>query len=164
AGVPARAGGGARGHTMNELRKDPVMGRWVIIATDRATRPSDFVKAPVRPKASHCVFCEGSEDRTPPELAAGRAPSIAANGPGWTYRVVPNKFPALRIEGDIEPSGEGLFDRMNGVGAHEVIIESPDHLASLATMALDGVLDVLLAYRERVRDLKKDPRFEYVLV
>jgi UDPglucose--hexose-1-phosphate uridylyltransferase len=79
-------------------------------------------------------------------------------------RVVPNKFPALRIEGELEPSGEGLYDRMNGVGAHEVVIESPDHRATLATLPADTVADVLLAYRDRVVDLKKDPRFEYILV
>jgi UDPglucose--hexose-1-phosphate uridylyltransferase len=77
---------------------------------------------------------------------------------------VPNKFPALRIEGDLEPSGEGLFDKMTGVGAHEVVIETPDHAASLASLPLDAVADVLLAFRERMLDLKKDPRFAYVLV
>src|SRR5207244_9525169 len=85
-------------------------------------------------------------------------------GPGWTYRVVPNKFPALRIEGELEPSGEGLFDRMNGVGAHEVVIETPRHDASLAGLSVDAVADVLFAFRERMLDLKKDPRFAYVLV
>ena len=149
---------------MPELRKDPVVGRWVIISTERARRPSDFAPEPVRPRATSCVFCEGSEDKTPPEILAGRAPGSAANGPAWSYRVVANKFPALRIEGDLEPEGEGLFDRMNGVGAHEVIIETPDHAASLASMPLDAVVEVLVAYRERMRDLKKDPRFEYVLV
>jgi UDPglucose--hexose-1-phosphate uridylyltransferase len=78
--------------------------------------------------------------------------------------VVPNKFPALRIEGELEPAGEGLYDRMNGVGAHEVVIETPDHHASMAGMAIDAVTDVFLAFRERLIDLKKDPRFEYVLV
>jgi UDPglucose--hexose-1-phosphate uridylyltransferase len=77
--------------------------------------------------------------------------------------VVPNKFPALRIEGDVDPSGEGLYDRMNGIGAHEVVIETPDHAASLATLGDDAVTDVLLAFRERVLDLKKDARFEYIL-
>jgi UDPglucose--hexose-1-phosphate uridylyltransferase len=149
---------------MPELRKDPVVGRWVIISTDRGRRPSDFAPDPVRPRSPNCVFCTGNEDKTPPEIIAGRATDGVANGPGWSYRVVPNKFPALRIEGDLEPSGEGLFDRMNGVGAHEVIVETPDHHASLATLSLDAVTDVLLAYRERVLDLKKDPRFEYVLV
>jgi UDPglucose--hexose-1-phosphate uridylyltransferase len=149
---------------MPELRKDPVVGRWVIISTERARRPSDFAPDPVRPRAANCVFCEGNEDKTPPEILASRAPGSAENSPGWTYRVVPNKFPALRIEGDLEPTGEGLFDRTNGVGAHEVVIETPDHAATLVSLSLDAVTEVLVAYRERLRDLKKDPRFEYVLV
>jgi len=149
---------------MPELRKDPVVGRWVIIATERARRPSDFVAAPVRPRVSACAFCEGHEAETPPEIFAERRPGREPNGPGWTCRVVPNKFPALRIEGDLEPSGEGLFDKMTGVGAHEVVIEAPDHAASLASLPLDAVADVLLAFRERMLDLKKDPRFAYVLV
>ncbi len=149
---------------MPELRKDPVVGRWVIISTERARRPSDFAPEPVRPRATDCVFCEGHEDKTPPEILAARRPGTMTDGPGWRYRVVANKFPALRIEGDLEPSGEGMFDRMIGVGAHEVVIESPEHVGSLATLPTDAVADVLLAYRERIRDLKKDPRFEYVLV
>ena len=149
---------------MPELRKDPVVGRWVIISTERARRPSDFAHEPVRPQASQCVFCAGHEDKTPPEILAGRPPGAPPDSPGWLFRVVSNKFPALRIEGDLEPTGEGLFDRMNGVGAHEVVIETPDHMASLATMSVDAVADVLLAYRDRVLDLKKDPRFEYILV
>ena len=148
---------------MPELRKDPVVGRWVIISTERARRPTDFQREAVRIKNDSCVFCEGNEDKTPPEILASRREGAAADGPGWTYRVVPNKFPALRIEGDLEPAAEGLFDRMNGVGAHEVVIETPDHRASLATMSVDAVTDVLLAFRERLLDLKKDPRFEYVL-
>jgi len=148
---------------MPELRKDPVVGRWVIISTERAHRPTDFQREPVRARGDRCVFCEGNEDKTPPEILAGRGDS-PANGPGWTYRVVPNKFPALRIEGDLEPTGEGLFDRMNGVGAHEVVIETPNHHGVLATMSVDEVADVLIAFRDRIIDLKKDPRFEYILV
>jgi UDPglucose--hexose-1-phosphate uridylyltransferase len=147
-----------------ELRKDPVVGRWVIISTERARRPSDFNTEPVRPRGGPCVFCTSHEDKTPPEIVAVRPPDSAANGPGWSLRVVPNKFPALRIEGDLEPTGEGLYDRMNGVGAHEVVIESPDHDASLATMSTEAVADVFLTFRDRILDLKKDPRFEYVLV
>jgi UDPglucose--hexose-1-phosphate uridylyltransferase len=149
---------------MPELRKDPVVGRWVIIATERARRPSDFATAAALPRSGPCPFCPGNEEDTPREILAGRAPGHAADGPGWTYRVVPNKFPALRIEGELDPEGEGLFDRMNGVGAHEVIIETPDHHASLARMSEDEVTDVLWAYRERLADLKKDPRFEYALI
>jgi UDPglucose--hexose-1-phosphate uridylyltransferase len=149
---------------MPELRKDPVVGRWVIISTERGRRPSDFVIESVRPLGANCVFCPGNESRTPHEILAGRPPDSAADGPGWSFRVVPNKFPALRIEGELEPAGEGLYDRMNGVGAHEVVIETPDHAATLATLPVDVVADVLLAYRDRVVDLKKDPRFEYILV
>jgi len=148
---------------MPELRKDPVVGRWVIISTERARRPTDFHRDPVRAHGDRCVFCEGNEDKTPPEILAGRGDS-PPNGPGWSFRVVPNKFPALRIEGDLEPTGEGLFDRMNGVGAHEVVIETPNHHGSLATMSVDEVADVLVAFRDRLSDLKKSPRFEYVLV
>ncbi len=148
---------------MPELRKDPVVGRWVIISTERARRPSDFGPEPVRPKGRDCVFCAGNESKTPEEVVAGRPSATPPNTPGWTYRVVPNKFPALRIEGDVDPSGEGLYDRMNGIGAHEVVIETPDHAASLATLGDDAVTDVLLAFRERVLDLKKDARFEYIL-
>jgi UDPglucose--hexose-1-phosphate uridylyltransferase len=149
---------------MPELRKDPVVGRWVIISTERARRPTDFQRDPVRPRGDNCVFCPGNEDKTPPEILAGRPPGELPNSPGWSYRVVANKFPALRIEGELEPTGEGLFDRMNGVGAHEVVIEAPDHHAMLATMSVDAIAEVLLAFRERILDLKKDPRFEYVLV
>jgi UDPglucose--hexose-1-phosphate uridylyltransferase len=147
-----------------ELRKDPVVGRWVIISTERGRRPSDFPVQPVLTRGGSCVFCPGNEDKTPPEILAGRPPDSASDTPGWSLRVVPNKFPALRIEGELEPSGEGLYDRMNGVGAHEVVIESPQHDATLSTLPADTVADVLLAYRERVLDLKKDPRFEYILV
>jgi UDPglucose--hexose-1-phosphate uridylyltransferase len=149
---------------MPELRKDPVVGRWVIISTERGRRPSDFTIEPVRARGGNCVFCPGNESKTPPEILAIRPPGSEPNQPGWSLRVVPNKFPALRIEGELEPSGEGLYDRMNGVGAHEVVIETADHSASLATLAPDAVADVLLAYRERMVDLKKDPRFEYILV
>jgi len=147
-----------------ELRKDPIVGRWVIISTERRARPSDFAAEPVRPAEGECVFCPGSEHKTPPEILAGRGPGSPANGGGWSYRVVANKYPALRIEGDLDPAGEGLFDRMNGIGAHEVVIEAPSHAASLATLPSDAVADVLVAFRERIVDLKKDPRFQYVLV
>jgi UDPglucose--hexose-1-phosphate uridylyltransferase len=149
---------------MSELRKDPVVGRWVIIAGERGRRPSDFAPEPTRPRLASCVFCAGHEDKTPPEILASRAPASRPNGPGWSVRVVPNKFPALRIEGELEPSGEGPYDRMNGVGAHEVVIESPEHTASLASMPVEGVTEVLQAFRERMLDLKKDGRFEHILV
>jgi UDPglucose--hexose-1-phosphate uridylyltransferase len=148
-----------------ELRRDPVVGRWVIISTERSRRPSDFASAPVRPQnRGRCVFCPGEESRTPEEILAVREPGSAANGPGWDLRVVPNKFPALRIEGELEPTGDGVYDRMNGIGAHEVIIETPDHRASLAELPVSQVVTVLEAWRQRMVDLQKDARFEYVSV
>jgi len=79
-------------------------------------------------------------------------------------RVVPNKFPALRVEGELNREGEGLYDKMNGVGAHEVVIETPKHDENLSTLPLDKVILVLTAYRERIADLARDPRVRYVLV
>lgn len=141
-----------------------MVGRWVIISTERARRPSDFALAPVKPKSRACAFCPGNEASTPPEILACRPPHSPPNGPGWSLRVVPNKFPALRIEGALEPSGEGLYDRINGIGAHEVIIETPDHDATLASLPTSAVAEVFWTYRERLGDLKKDPRLEYVLI
>src|SRR5262245_50528228 len=113
---------------MPELRKDPVSGRWVIISTDRQKRPNDFrVEVASVLTAEQCPFCPGREALTPPEIMSYRQNGSAPNSPGWDVRVVANKFPALQIEGNLDRVGEGMFDRMNGVGAHEVIIETPHH-------------------------------------
>ena len=153
---------------MPELRKDPIVGRWVIISTDRAKRPTDFVRETMKIKGGFCPFCYGNESKTPPEILAYR-PSTNGNAPqkdspGWTVRVVPNKFPALGIEGNLNKQAEGMFDKMNGVGAHEVIVETPDHNMSLATLPSKRIEDVLWAFRDRILDLKKDRRFKYILL
>lgn len=150
---------------MPELRKDPVTGRWVIIATERAKRPTDFVREKVEIRGvGFCPFCAGNEAKTPPEILSYRKDGSARNTPGWSLRVVPNKFPALGIEGALNRQGEGLYDKMNGIGAHEVIIETPEHQQTLATMPVRGIEDVLWAYRDRILDLKKDRRFKYALI
>jgi UDPglucose--hexose-1-phosphate uridylyltransferase len=149
---------------MPELRKDPIVGRWVIISTERARRPSDFMPAPTVRRNGGCPFCPGHEAMTPEEVLAVRDEGGAPNSPGWSLRVVPNKFPALRVEGELEPAGEGLYDRVSGIGAHEVIIEAPEHDASLATLPVDRVARVLEAYRARMLDLRRDPRLEYIIV
>ena len=150
---------------MSELRKDPVTGRWVIISTERRKRPTDFqpTSVEVRPDDA-CPFCEGHEQMTPRELLAHRRNGSGPNGPGWDLRVVPNQFPVLRVEGTLERHGEGMFDKMNGVGAHEVIIETPHHAQTLATMDEAAVEQVLAAFRARVADLKQDRRFRYIIV
>jgi len=148
-----------------ELRKDPITGRWVIIATDRAKRPSDFVREKVEIRGSgFCPFCAGNEMKTPPEIHSYRKDGSPRDTRGWSLRVVPNKFPALGIEGTLNRQGEGLYDKMNGIGAHEVIIETPEHQHTLATMPVRAVEDVLWSYRDRILDLKKDRRFKYILI
>lgn len=149
---------------MPELRKDPVTDRWVIIATDRARRPSDFSRERVGPPGNRfCPLCPGNESKTPPEVFAIRNGSHA-NQPGWSVRVVPNKFPVLGIDGDLDRDADGLYDKMNGLGAHELIIETADHNASLATMPEAQVEAVLWAFRSRVQDLKNDRRLRYILL
>ncbi len=150
---------------MPELRKDPISGRWVIISIERGKRPADFVSPSHKRKAGgFCPFCPSNEHTAPPEILAFRPASTPPNSPGWTLRVVPNKFPALQIQGDLAKMGEGVFDKMNGIGAHEVIIETPDHQLSLSTMTQRAVEDVLWAYHFRLSDLKKDRRLKYGLV
>ena len=149
---------------MPELRKDPIHGRWVIISTERGRRPSDFVVEQHKPAGGFCPLCEGNEDKTPPEVLAFRGNGTPPNSPGWSLRVVPNKFPALRIEGELNREGEGIYDKMNGIGAHEVLVETPLHQETLATLPPKAVENVLWAYRERIIDLQRDPRLRYVLV
>lgn len=148
---------------MSELRKDPITGRWVIIATERARRPGDFV----RPRAVHapglCPLCPGQEALTPPEIYAARPAGTARDTPGWHVRVVPNKAPALRVEGELSREGEGLYDRMQGIGAHEVVIETPRHVASLAELSVEEVEEVLVAWHIRIRDLAQDQRLRSIL-
>lgn len=147
---------------MPELRKEPVSGRWVIIATERALRPSDFIAVPPPTiKGNFCPFCEGNEDKTPPEIMAYRERDTRPNTRGWRVRVVPNKFPALVIEGGLNKRGDGIYDIMNGIGAHEVIIECPQHKISLTSLPPAHVQEIIWTYRDRLVDLKKDKRLIY---
>jgi UDPglucose--hexose-1-phosphate uridylyltransferase len=147
-----------------ELRRDPITGRWVIIATSRQKRPNDFqVVRGIPLGMEQCPLCPGHEAMTPPEVLAYRNGS-APNAPGWDVRVVPNMYPALKVEGGLDREGEGLFDRMNGVGAHEVIVETPDHHKTLGTMTEAEIERVLAACRDRIQDLRRDIRFRYILV
>ncbi len=149
---------------MPELRKSPIMERWVIISTERGKRPDDFKREKRPPKGGFCPFCNGNEDKTPREVLAYRNPHSMPNKEGWSVRVVPNKFPALQIEGELDKSGDGIYDRMRGVGAHEVLIESPDHAKNLQYLPDGHIESIFWALRERCVDLKKDPRFRYILI
>ena len=148
----------------SELRKDPVLDRWVIIAASRGKRPTDFASIPEPNKSAGCPFCGGNEGKTPPEIYAVRDCGSAANAPGWEVRVVQNKFPALTIEASLRRSGIGLLDRMGGFGAHEVIIETPHHEEDLALASVDHINSVFGVYRERLVDLRQDKRFHHLIV
>ncbi len=149
---------------MPELRRDPIIGRWVIIAKERGKRPSDFIIEEEKTKGGFCPLCAGNEHTTPPEVLAYGRSNYAPDTPGWTLRVVPNKFPALVIEGELDKQGEGIYDKMNGIGAHEVIIETPRHNETLVQMSHDQLIQVFWAYRDRMIDLAKDMRFRYIMI
>ncbi len=149
---------------MPELRKDPLIGRWVIIATERAKRPVDFVAShdEALPQ-SECPFCEGKESLTPQEILAVRTSGTSANQPGWQVRVVPSIKPVLRIEGKLNRRAKGMYDLMDGVGAHEIIVESPEHISNAADLPIGQLHASLHACMSRIADLERDPRFRYVL-
>lgn len=150
---------------MPELRKDPIVGRWVVVNVEKPTLPGDFHLPHFEWKGeNNCPFCYGNEHMTPPEIEAIAETPREPNTEGWKVRVVPNKFPALRIEGELDKRGLGLYDMSNGIGAHEVIIENPSHFKGLDTFEITEVEYVLRAYRSRSLDLRKDRRFKYILI
>lgn len=149
---------------MPELRKDPVIGRWVIISTERARRPSDFSPTKESISEGSCPFCSDNESHTPPEIFAVRDSHTKPDSPGWKVRVVPNNAPALRIEGELGRRGKGMYDIMNGVGAHEIIIETPHHIANICDLEEEQIVHVISSYISRLNDLEKDFRFKYVLL
>ncbi|MBI5078928.1 galactose-1-phosphate uridylyltransferase [Candidatus Saganbacteria bacterium] len=153
---------------MSELRQNPATKEWVIIATERAKRPEDLGAGTVRippEERAHCPFCPGHEQYTPNEILAFRTFGTQPNTSGWWVRVIPNKFAALLPQGNLERIKlEDFFMYMDGVGEHEVIIESPEHDLSIATMEQKQVEEVFLAYRERFIKLSRDLRFEMVIL
>jgi len=149
---------------LGELRRDPIVGRWVIVETETPLIPEMFEKEEHRWRGNECPFCYGNEDKTPPEIEAMRDPKTKPNTPGWQVRVVPNKFPALQIEGNIDRRGLGIYDMSSGIGAHEVIIQSPYHHKEIPDLLDEEVVNIIKMYCNRAQDLKKDKRFKYILV
>jgi UDPglucose--hexose-1-phosphate uridylyltransferase len=130
----------------------------VIIAPERADRPSAFLRPGTERDDGVCPFCPGNEKMTPPEVLSRR------EGGNWTLRVVPNRYPALRTELQMSRSGNGLFDSMAGVGAHEVAIETNDHRATFSSLPAAQVEMVLQAWQERMLDLARDVRLRAMIV
>lgn len=149
---------------MPELRKDPIVGRWVIIAVERAKRPFDFSAHRYSPPEGVCPFCEGHESSTPTEIFSIRKEGTGKNSPGWEVRVVPSNAPFFRIEGNLDRRSRGVYDTMNGIGAHEILIETPKHIKNIADLDNDQISKVLTVLADRVRDLENDHRFKYILI
>lgn len=149
---------------MSELRKDPVINRWVIIATERGKRPHNFASTEDQPETGICPFDEGNEFMTPGEICAVRSPNTLANEKGWQIRVVPNKYPALRVEGTLDREGVGMFDKISGIGAHEIIIETPLHHDPFHERPIEKITNLLKIYHNRISDLHNDRRLLSVLV
>lgn len=149
---------------MSELRHDPIQKQWVIIALERTKRPFDFAAKEEENKPTFCPFDEGNEDKTPSEIFSIRKNCLERDKPGWSVRVVPNKYPALSKEGEVSIQNQGLYGTMNGVGAHEVIIETTDHNLNIPDMTVEHLEKVIGVYQIRLRALGNDPRFRYVLV
>ncbi|PLX81216.1 MAG: galactose-1-phosphate uridylyltransferase [Desulfuromonas sp.] len=149
---------------MSELRYDPLKQTWVVIADHPGSRPGEFLLDRIQQTMTLCPFCVGQEHRTPPELFAIRDAGSHANGPGWQVRVMPNKYPTFGIEGDQAHRGVGLYDVKQGIGAHEVVVETPDHDRHPADLTPQDWVNVLRAWRSRLLDLRRDTRFRDIFV
>jgi UDPglucose--hexose-1-phosphate uridylyltransferase len=139
-----------------ELRIDPLTGLRVIVAGERGSRPGAFLdvapRPPIDPESD--PFAAGHEDRTPPEVYA-----LRENG-GWKVRVVPNLYPALSEDGASDPGGDplaggrgepDLFASRPAVGSHEVVVNAPDPVSSLAELVPEQVDTAMSVWRERMR-------------
>ena len=148
---------------MADLRKEPITGTWVVVTTDHPKGPSDYLpfKPPYQPQEAEglCPFCPGHEAMTPKETFM-----LAGEGGRWAVRVIPNKFPFFHIEGEFDRRPEGMYDVMGAIGAHEIVVETPGHKQNFASMEPQQIEKILRAYRERLRDLEKDRRFQQFLI
>ncbi len=147
---------------MLQLRKDPVANRWVIVNVEKPQR--EFPIEPQVKSSKVCPFCPGNEFMTTAEIMVLGRKEASRSVSNWLVRVVSNKFPALRIEETTDKLAVGVYDKIGGFGAHEVIIENPDHNKEMADLPVEHVELVLRAYRDRCLDLRKDPRVKYILI
>jgi UDPglucose--hexose-1-phosphate uridylyltransferase len=148
---------------MAQLRRDPIVGRWIVIDSDHTKSPKDFSKEDQNPRqAGICPFCPGRENRTPAEVEAVRP--TGAGFTDWRVRTIPNKFPALLKEDRLEKEGVGMFDVISGYGAHEVVIETPDHNKQMADLTIEEMILVLNQYQHRYKTLAVDPHLKYIVI
>lgn len=149
---------------MIELRKDPIVDRWVLIAKNRAARPQEFVAAPRRQRHLVCPFCPGSEQLTPHEIDAIRDEGSTADARGWRARVLPNKFAAVLGAGEgagaaqLGTTSDGLYASLPAEGVHEVIIEAAEHLVGTSQLPLPHLHDIFRLYQRRLLAARHDER------
>ena len=148
---------------MPEFRKDPIVDRWVIISTERAKRPVYGPGGEVS-DPQECPFCAGNEAMTPPEIQVFRDESDLSRSGQWTVRVVPNKYPAVVPDGSATQIADELYAAQDGIGVHEVIIESPSHVTDMALLSDEQFEAILRAYGDRITDLRGDRKLRYVLI
>jgi UDPglucose--hexose-1-phosphate uridylyltransferase len=146
-----------------EFRRDPLHNTWVVFAPKRQRRPQDFGPALMQTVALD-PFAAGNERLTPHEVYAIREENTRANEAGWRVRVVPNRYPAVEIEGPLIGSPVGPYDHLSGIGAHEVVIETPDSDRALEDLPVPAIAEVLAAWRERINDLDRDLRFQHIYI
>jgi UDPglucose--hexose-1-phosphate uridylyltransferase len=148
---------------MHELRKDPLLGRWVAVL-DQSKPPSDYILSPDGQNEKSCFFCAGRESELPADIMSIPKEHPDESAGNWWTRVVPHVSPVFQVEGDLGRRGDGMYDKMNSVGANEIIVESPYHSVKPEDMGLAQMARVLRTYRERMADLEKDPRLRYTLI
>ncbi|MGI6492141.1 MAG: galactose-1-phosphate uridylyltransferase [Pelotomaculum sp.] len=152
---------------MSELRRDYVKNKWVSISSNAALKPKDFpVMKMAAPGGSSgfCPFCEGNEAATPPEILAFRKGEGKPNSTGWLVRTIPNKFSAFELEGKLEEKQAGLYRFCNGLGKHEVIIETPHHATEFHELESEHVEMIISTFKQRYNDLARDERIKYIQI
>jgi len=148
---------------MAEFRHDPVHRRWVLVTVGRSLAPRDFVIPPRGHDDGFCPFCEGQENKTPPEVYAVR--SGAPDRPGWKIRVFLNKYPFLDSRsGELTRSGSGHYDLVSGFGTHEIVVDHPRHLIPLHQMSHEHLVSLIETYRLRQAELLKEPNYRYLML
>ncbi len=148
----------------SELRRDLHHGGWVVVTHDAERLAAMACPAPA-PRADGevpCSFCPSERNQAPYEITARYPKDVKGNGDNWEYRVIPARKPILAVEGDPEREGWGLYDRMRGIGAHEVLIEHPDHEARLETFGDKHLFTLLTVVQDRMRDLERDQRLRFM--
>ncbi|NJD57665.1 MAG: galactose-1-phosphate uridylyltransferase [Nitrospirae bacterium] len=150
---------------LNELRKDPLLGRWIAVLSE-SLPPSEYNGENSREPAKEdsCMLCAGRESETPHEIMRTPGSSPADPSKKWTTRVIANFDPVFMVEGDLGRRGEGMYDKMNSIGANEIIIESPHHAVEPEDIGFEQMIHVVETYRARMADLEKDTRLRYTLI